>query len=75
MELDDLAVRQGEEEARRHQSLIEEIEELRAQLAVARRTDSHGDAEGQRNVLFLHKFNDFKKNLNAIYEWSKFRAV
>ncbi|XP_069705746.1 centrosomal protein of 290 kDa isoform X2 [Periplaneta americana] len=37
VELDDLAVRQGEEEARRHHSLIEEVEDLRAQLAATKR--------------------------------------
>jgi hypothetical protein len=47
VELDDLAVRQGEEEARRHQNLIEEVEDLRAQLILAKRDTSHVSGEGQ----------------------------
>jgi hypothetical protein len=41
VELDDLAARQGEEEARRHQDLIEEVEELRTQLTLAKRDTGH----------------------------------
>jgi hypothetical protein len=40
-------VRQGEEEARRHQDLIEEIEDLRAQLVLAKQDSSHMSGEGQ----------------------------
>jgi hypothetical protein len=47
VELDDLAVRQGEEEARRHQNLIEEAEDLRAQLILAKQDASHVSGEGQ----------------------------
>jgi hypothetical protein len=47
VELDDIAVRQGEQEARRHQKLIEEVEELRAQLAFAKRDAGHESREGQ----------------------------
>jgi hypothetical protein len=47
VELDDLAVRQGEEEARRHQNLIEELEDLRAQLILAKGDASHISGEGQ----------------------------
>jgi hypothetical protein len=47
VELDDLAVRQGEEEARRHQNLIEEVEDLRAQLILAKRDAGHVSGEGQ----------------------------
>ncbi|PSN58155.1 hypothetical protein C0J52_01000 [Blattella germanica] len=46
VELDDLAVRQGEEEARRSQNLIEEIEELRAQLSLSKRNESLVSGEG-----------------------------
>ncbi|KAJ9574107.1 hypothetical protein L9F63_008521, partial [Diploptera punctata] len=46
VELDDLAMRQGEEEARRHQNLIEEIEELKAQLVLSKRNESHISGEG-----------------------------
>jgi hypothetical protein len=49
VELDDLAVRQGEEEARRHQKLIDEVEELRTQLIIAKRDTGHIPREGQFN--------------------------
>jgi len=51
VELDDLAVRQGEEEARRHQKLIDEVEELRTQLIVAKRDTGHIPREGQFDCL------------------------
>lgn len=51
MELDDLAVRQGEEEARRHQKLIDEVEELRTQLIIAKRDTGHTPREGQFDCL------------------------
>lgn len=54
VELDDLAVRQGEEEARRHQNLIEEVEDLRAQLILAKRDTSHASGEGQCRVVNIH---------------------
>jgi hypothetical protein len=47
VELDDLATRQGEEEARRHQDLIQEVEELRVQLSLAKRDTGHVLKEGQ----------------------------
>ena len=51
MELDDLAVRQGEEEARRHQKLIDEVEELRTQLIIAKRDTGHIPREGHFDCL------------------------
>jgi len=51
VELDDLAVRQGEEEARRHQKLIDEVEELRTQLIIAKRDTGHIRREGQFDCL------------------------
>ena len=51
MELDDLAVRQGEEEARRHQKLTDEVEELRTQLIIAKRDTGHIPREGQFDCL------------------------
>jgi hypothetical protein len=50
VELDDLAVRQGEEEAQRHHKLIEEVEELRTQLILAKRGAGHVSREGQFNL-------------------------
>jgi hypothetical protein len=51
VELDDLAVRQGEEEARRHQKLIDEMEELRTQLIIAKQDTVHMPREGQFDPL------------------------
>lgn len=51
MELDDLAVRQGEEEARRHQKLIDEVEELHTQLIIAKQDTGHIPREGQFDCL------------------------
>lgn len=51
VELDDLAVRQGEEEARRHQKLTDEVEELRTQLIIAKRNTGHIPSEGQFDCL------------------------
>jgi hypothetical protein len=47
VELDNLAVRQGEEEARRHQKLIDEVEELRTQSIIAQRDTGYMPREGQ----------------------------
>jgi hypothetical protein len=51
VELDDLAVRQGEEEARRHQKLIDEVEDLRTQLIIAKRNAGQMPREGQFDAL------------------------
>lgn len=51
VELDDLAVRQGEEEARKNQKLIDEVEELRTQLIIAKRDKGHIPREGQFDCL------------------------
>jgi len=58
VELDDLAVKQGEEEARKHQKLIDDVEELRTQLIIAKRDTGHIPREGQ--------FDCLKKNGHSV---------